>query len=511
MQSDIMVSEKKVVEQLAEIERTVDCNQLTFDGLKLWPLIRLMLYPVFRGYVHAIKQPEYIPVLSVSNSAKKQFKKNKNTDIVFLSYLSEHHDVLDRKKNSPAIDSLIEALHNKYVIKKFLLVPPRQLAFLIDKIPLRLIMAFTSVVSGLNTIKNKIAVTGSFLYPVMLLSPKITGYTNTSRLIDEKMNSDNARALNKFGTIVNASTVVIQAAVIMAWESYFLRCLSIVKPKAVFFRCYYQLYTLALISACKKLAIPTVDIQHGLVNSYHGMYTHWTNIPREGYSLLPDYFWCWGNETKKQLERWFVPGQSPHKAVVGGNLSIVKKGTTPLFKYKRKEVRFLNSVSCSSAVILITLQYPRDNKLLPEFVFSCIAESPDSWFWLLRVHPYYRQSVAARLLKVRIKNYKNCDIDNATTLPLHCFLNKVTHHITECSSLAYEALALDIPTTFFHPSAKEYFEEDLKNGIFAYADSANALSSSIRQGFSKPIDHTTYIETNPAIAETALKTVIEGF
>ena len=70
---------------------------------------------------------------------------------------------------------------------------------------------------------------------------------------------------------------------------YFENILIKVKPKAVFTSNFYGI-EFSLIAACKKLEIPTIDIQHGSQSSIHYAYGNWEYIPKNGFKLLPDIF-----------------------------------------------------------------------------------------------------------------------------------------------------------------------------------------------------------------------------
>lgn len=64
---------------------------------------------------------------------------------------------------------------------------------------------------------------------------------------------------------------------------------SVKRPKAVFVICSYGKE--ALIASCKALSIPTIEIQHGMINPYHLGYSF---PPPTKKTLFPDYFLSFG-------------------------------------------------------------------------------------------------------------------------------------------------------------------------------------------------------------------------
>ena len=76
---------------------------------------------------------------------------------------------------------------------------------------------------------------------------------------------------------------------------------------------------MALSLACSRLKINLVDYQHGSQNDFHPMYSNWNSVPKEGYEIIPDYFWMWGNIFAKKIKIWSSI-INKHNTFVGGNL-----------------------------------------------------------------------------------------------------------------------------------------------------------------------------------------------
>ena len=63
------------------------------------------------------------------------------------------------------------------------------------------------------------------------------------------------------------------------------------KLKEIYVTCWYLPDMMGICAAASELKIRTIDIQHGKQGKYQAMYSGWTNIPSNGYDLMPEKFW----------------------------------------------------------------------------------------------------------------------------------------------------------------------------------------------------------------------------
>ena len=136
----------------------------------------------------------------------------------------------------------------------------------------------------------------------------------------------------------------------------FDQLLAIARPKHVLFECYYNADIFGLIAACKKRNIQTTDIQHGKQGTHHPMYSHWGKIPPEGYTMLPDFFWNWGEDSKTNIKRWQVENGSKHQPVVGGNLWLMQWKEKDIYAPNSAEKEWIQSLVQYDRVVLFSLQ-----------------------------------------------------------------------------------------------------------------------------------------------------------
>ena len=482
-----MLNHKFALESILHIEQTFEVNSITYGDWIVWPFIRILLYDLILHDQNEIEDDlqdlsvSKIPILNLTNDNKKSLYKydNKTLDILFFSRLIKHKEKIDNNFFNIYIDPLIDLLKENYDYIK--------LEFFED--------------GYLDTLPR--------IYPTIFIKPELSCFE------EEQTNIYNFSAIQK--KIYNELNIYIDENIfhkklisIKTGQKFFMKILSIISPKIVFLECFYYDTGISLITACKKLNILSVDIQHGFYGKYHGAYTHWTKIPKSGYDLLPDYFWCWGKHTLNNIVKWKGNNSNYNKPVVGGNLRYNRWfNNDPVMN---KEINyFYNYLKNYKKVILVTLQ--GDVSPLPQFFFNAVNLSPKNWIWLIRFHPRMlnEQDKINLINKFHDHNIKNYEMDNATFCPLTGLLKRVDHHITGFSTSAIDALVFNVPTTFIDKTAYERFDDIIKNGVFKCAFNEEDLLRSLNQKFT--IDHSIikqYIETNIDTAKKALKSILNN-
>jgi ubiquinone/menaquinone biosynthesis C-methylase UbiE len=324
-----------------------------------------------------------------------------------------------------------------------------------------------------------------------------------------KFNRHIKKIANKI--VLNEFALIEEVNLLECYCRYFEEIFKAIRPKVIFFVCYYYVMAMAIIKACKKLGIVSVDIQHGKQGKYHGMYSYWTRIPSQGYELLPDFFWCWGDESKINIEKSRRSTGSNHIPIVGGNRWLASwiDGKAGIFENNISK-EFYTILNNKKKKILISLQ-PFDEQIpLPEHVIEAMRNSPTDWLWLLRLHPSRRQDEGRINSLLTQKGIQNFEIHHSTVCPLYSLLKIADHHITYYSSVCYEALSFGVPTTIIDPSGLTLYEEYITKGIFNYADTIDTLVGAIEKTIEDKqlIEKIPYIETKKNVAEKALKIIV---
>jgi hypothetical protein len=234
-------------------------------------------------------------------------------------------------------------------------------------------------------------------------------------------------------------------------------------PKAVFLGVFYSPNSMAISLACHRLGIQVVEYQHGAPNKTHPMYSHWENIPHQGYELIPDIFWTWGKSSQKVVQAW-MKYTKKHKAIIGGNLwmGFYRKNAPTLNREDTAVIYNKDKVN-----ILVSLQ---GDQFFPYYLLESIKDSVNSIDWHFRDHPTLLISDG---LKEKLSSFSNTEIEYSSRAPLYNLFGMIDIHITSFSTVAFEAQSFNIPTIFTHVNAKNGYRSLLsKNGLYYAASSA---------------------------------------
>lgn len=480
---------------LQHAEKSVDVNRYTRKGIRLWPIFRNQTIGIFKNpdnyYLASEKTvqskigiKERLLNIYCTNKFRKIFVDElhksiarENIDIMLYSKYSTHTDQINGKWYDRFVDPYFEELNTIYSVKKIEISADQQVN--------KDVRSIDTIILDQNFFKDY------FFY-----KQKNDTELNLDLLTEEISKVTGIKYVN---AKVNSSFYEI-----IYHRDFFREVFKIIKPKFVFLKCYYENDSFGLILAAKEAGIKTVDIQHGKQGLYHPMYTHFTKIPKQGYELLPDYFWNWGEESAYNIENW-QNNKISHKAIVGGNLWLAKWKHSDFYTYKSaEEADFVESFKKYNKVILYAIQPLAKELVFPEHIIKAIHNSPENWIWLLRVHPFQKLS-ENEILKLIGNPKVKVEIQHSTSLPIYHLLKYVSHHITLWSSTCFEANDFNIPTIISHEFGLKLYEEHISKNIFSYSVTTQEILSMIQEG--KLNTKTNYIETEKVIIDKAFQAI----
>jgi hypothetical protein len=281
--------------------------------------------------------------------------------------------------------------------------------------------------------------------------------------------------LSKFNSVVEQAFV--KSKLIYKISLYFEKKLKKIQPKIVFVVWYYGVYGASMILACRRLSIPTVDIQHGVQGDLHAAYGSWLNVPKHGYNILPNYFWCWSKDEMNVINKWNNSIEN-HEAIVGGNV-LLEKWNSKEYPFVIEFEKVYNQLNLTGLNILVTLSPGISTPEVLDNLFKVIADKQYQYNWLIRLHPNMlneKDKVIADLKKYKIKKYV---LDEVTMLPLYTILNNTDLHITHSSSTVIEASILRIQSIIVNEYGKELYEKQIKEGVAVVRINPNDILSEI--------------------------------
>jgi hypothetical protein len=250
-----------------------------------------------------------------------------------------------------------------------------------------------------------------------------------------------------------------------------------VQPRAVFVVCYYG-EAMALLLAARELGIPTVDVQHSFAAPLHWAYAKWTNVPRGGYELLPDFFWSWSAADVELVRAW-AHGLPRHRAVEVGNLYLRQwqSSDTPLFRGYRERVAAIVREAGPRKHVLFTasgLESPAVIRDLAELVGATSSEL----HWWVRMHPVRRARSADFEAALRAHG-GSWRVAEATEWPLYALLPAMNAHVTEASSTTVEAAQLGVPTVLTSPNEASLYANLIEAGYAVAAASFSEVRAAV--------------------------------
>lgn len=495
------------IDTICDIEKQLDTQSFLYGGVNYWPLCRLRLWshlissalksqsstastisnsgPTFAdvGQVNAF--PFGDPTLGFVHtdkitSARIEQDCLQNPDLLFFVRPEEYRDQVDGRAFAKMLDSLYDraSAYNRLKIE----------------------------LSNPQTMTMKRYNDSAFLHPQLILK---------SAKFDPPYKPENfaplADALDqiKCGTLLTAESVATDMGKIF----YHARILEVVlnglKPKAIFLSVYYHPIGMALMLAARRLSITTIDLQHGRLGPHHGLYTQLTAAPPSGYDLLPDHVWCWGAQTKHDIDVDKARNCKRHGGLVGGNpwldrwlnsdVNDVNHTLPTLSKEPGEQKRILLSLQ--------PIEAP-----LPSFVIEAMSQGPQDWEWWIRLHPLRRHTAPELADLLRSHGIENYNLTDATDLPLFALLKTCNHHVTAFSSVAMEALAFNLRTTLWTDTGCQIFAKHLASGIFNAAFTASGLTAAIQASFlaPPPQEAEPFIDTRSGLAETVLAEILSN-
>ncbi len=439
---------KETLESFAEIERAIDVNAIRYHDIRIWPLIRWDIYGVTCGPSRVVSTTPDISrrqILSPTVDLLQAVADNRR-GCLFFSREMAHTEVLDGKEYCPFLDPMVAlAQEAGYATLKIEASPQ----------------------AGLSQARKE---------PTFHFVP--IGHPATQRAYSgiEHFKACKELVAKLFHLDLPEDGFQELVHQIEDWSQFFSAVLRVGRPKAVFEVCYYDLATFGLCLACKRTGIPLIDLQHGTFGGYHGLYTHWTRMPPEGYELLPDVFWTWGSRSQQAILQWFPAGTHKPHVRVGANLRVASwltraQASDGIPHELRRRLRE------ASRSILLTLGF----NVIPPFVLDAMKQAPTDWLWLIRLHPVYDSPLERQKLheQLRVLGIPNYEIDHATETLLYCLLPQVNHLLCAFSSSCYDALAFNVPVTLYDEAGLKFYRQDVDDGLMAYAADVNGILQSV--------------------------------
>lgn len=235
----------------------------------------------------------------------------------------------------------------------------------------------------------------------------------------------------------------------VCYKNLFKLFLKMYRPKLIFITNYYNILHQALIYSAKKLQIPVIELQHGIINPKHPAYNIFTRLDN---SFFPDFLFAFGNHTKMVFnqDNYFIKKEN---IIPIGNIYIdyinndykASKSTKIMFKKFRKKY---------NKIVAVASQWTIEKKLI-KFLKKCAALDKNILYIFIPRDLNKDYSLA---------NFPS-NIVILKDLNFYQIIKESDFHATVYSTTAVEAPALGVPNMLINIDgfAEKYYSTVLTN------------------------------------------------
>lgn len=226
----------------------------------------------------------------------------------------------------------------------------------------------------------------------------------------------------------------------------------------------------------RKVGIPIIDIQHGVINSQHPWYGRDFKANIEA-CKIPTHFYVWNELSAAVINAWAKDKEATVE--VHGDLWLKRflqpqKDDVIVNESIERLPKFNNKLPC----ILFTSQWSRRHNLedaIPNWIVDLILKTPSKYNYIIKLHPVLLHDeqfkIVNQFLFKNFGNNHNVEWVNASGAMLPALLRVVTAHLTYNSSVVIEAASFGIKSAIMDVEIKpggirsEYFINEINLGI----------------------------------------------
>lgn len=504
--------QKTSIERILAIEKAIDVTTLRYKGLRLWPLVRMHLW---RRLMHPQKfaPPATIGLKHLADKLSESFFKP-DFYVSFLEHSKRHDHNLSKLGKGAPVDLLLFSKGEDHLDKVRGKFYNRFLDPIIDLAKTRFTTLKVEIITEATNQSLPRYEPTQFLDALEYIRCD----AQRSLISAFQKNGNNVKLENgeeltsllgsiRFDLALTNEYLMVEAERMLHYIRYFRGILEVVQPKAVFLAGYGEELSMALISACKQLDILTVDVQQQAIGAFHGMYTHWNSMPESGYTLLPDYFWCWSSSDVQNIRSGLAPNTTCHRPVIGGNRWVAKWLDQDKRMPGKTAETYLDKLDPTQKRILVSLSNAED--CLSDNLIESIRQSPPDWHWWVRVYPGKGNKIEEISSIFSNLKISNVEVSIPSKIPVYRLLKYVDWHVCQRSTVAVEALRFGVPTVIIHSTGRDQYFQHIMDGCFVYKEEPAGIIDQLAKEPIQIENINKYIVTNRIYALDALLDVTE--
>ncbi|MGH9371971.1 MAG: hypothetical protein ACRD15_10625 [Vicinamibacterales bacterium] len=460
---------------LGESERDFPVAAWTAHGVRVWPIVRLQLLAqnanasVLQDAVGGGARRNAAAVARVvgtwAAATARDWRHNtirlRRADAVFLAYSSGNQPTIDGRRYNPLLAPYVHLLQRTG----------------------RTAAVWEMCHEGEYNIPRSI--------PSAFIQPQLLAHRIAS-LFMYRPNEDDAvvdgfrelvaraRAAGLVNRYTNVRALLRDTYFVRRTADWFKRRLAIVGPSHGFVAD-YGLREQAFCLACRELGIPSVELQHGVINDTHPAYAGWQAVPVGGYESRPALFWCWDATGVAAIERWAARAPGGARAVLGGDpwREQWRQDDAVLVRAFDERIATIKEALPASAHVLVTLD--PTGAVVPDILIEAMRRSPAEWCYWVRLHPLGQRARLPDARRTLDANRIRCaPVHLSSEWPLHAVLRHVDAHVTGCwSTVVMEAEDFGVSSVACAERAREVFPQQMADGTLRIAATPDELLTAV--------------------------------
>ncbi|ACK84792.1 hypothetical protein [Methylorubrum extorquens] len=288
--------------------------------------------------------------------------------------------------------------------------------------------------------------------------------------------------------------------------------LEAVDPKIVAFQCYVSMEKMALLVACKRRGIPTLEVQHGYCDA-SSIFNDMPSFGSKTISLLPDVFWAWGPMTRDALRS--DPGfrRNDIRVALGGDVW----GALANGRAANEVGTFLEQVAAHRYTRRIMVGHQVESLMrtgesdlvVPQLLIDAMRAGSSSWLWLIRVHPrssHLIEPIQKTFVDLGIANF---ELIHSTITPIEIVFEAADCYVTGFSVSAFEANTIGKPVIIIDEIGRQLFAPLVEADMFKAAATGAELVRHVKQ-LERPAGDAGYYCRDLALARKTFEAVMRG-
>jgi hypothetical protein len=440
------MSLEKINDQFLRMEDELDLFNQKIDNVYFWEKIRVKIFDqisrvtITSGQSNPKRKYKALEVVktgihSIKNIIIKNPYLSSQKDILFIGHSRRRlHE--DGKWWDIYCDPIIENLDKSYVLTEY-----------------------PYLFTHLKPVKtSNIRYLDFFVFSFVLqrfLRIKRVHFSKEEKFLIEKIQNE---IYTKFRTKININELLKTNLLLRkTFLPLFIRLLKRIRPKLIILVISYNVVNEALCEASKKLNIPVIELQHGVLNSYHYGYSY-PEAKRKKHFFV-DYFFAFGSFWRDSTE---FPIEKERIFCVG-------------YPYFEKVLKKYKNVPKKDKILFISPGYPL-GKAFSQFALEFSEKSLQNCEIVYKLHPgeYHDWK----------KNYpwlvnSNIQVIDNEAISIYQLFAESKIQVGVSSTAIYEGLMFGLRTYIINMFGIEYMEFLIESGAVKMILSVDELEESI--------------------------------